>query len=541
MAEAMMLERDGLRCDLPQRLAPWGRPTASGKRASWAKAADGRLRPTRKVETAPGTKANAGLAPVREMLTTGVMIQPTVMFAFDGATHIAASGESFACGDVFSETNKDGMNDFLRLEPVKKDEGFKQIAERLIPGCSAPSHKHHYLIDYLAFVNRHSTNVELQTVTAEPERQPQPAQEASIGNLSKAKQKALFSKEMSDGRTKPKLPPYRIAALNTMKYAHDNFKPALNGDNPSKTAGKAGFVRVPIEVAHFTRDLTKAVWAYASEADIPARMALCIIHCAMRTLESCLKRVLTMMGERYISPATKNKVSDREVIDTHLNSRVWKDLSMRKLVSCDQKGQLNKVTLNGGEVRSAIYDLADDNSFLLAAIRTTYSKLATPIDPATIHLQQWEQTLRHWAKAMRAAYTMKATPEDRRTFREQASYYVISKATLVPEGLVWYDWQLFSLMPNLFDRYESLQLISQEGMEAYQKLNNGLQRNSNNFSNAGAIPEKVKLEGMDAVKVCTLAHTPLHPASPARLPLPPIPPHRTVVRLVSVCRGRLPT
>ena len=57
-------------------------------------------------------------------------------------------------------------------------------------------------------------------------------------------------------------------------------------------------------------------------------------------------------------------------------------MSLRKLVSCDQKGNLNKVTLNGGEVRSAIYDLPDDASFLLAAIRTTYSKLADPVDPA---------------------------------------------------------------------------------------------------------------------------------------------------------------
>ena len=120
MAEAMVLERDGLRCDLPQRLPPWGRPTATGKRASWAKNLDGRLRPTRNIETARGTQKNAGLAPVREMLTTGVIIQPTVMFAFDGATHIAASGETFACGDVFSNTNKTGMNDFLRLEPVKR-------------------------------------------------------------------------------------------------------------------------------------------------------------------------------------------------------------------------------------------------------------------------------------------------------------------------------------------------------------------------------------------------------------------------------------
>ena len=289
-----------------------------------------------------------------------------------------------------------------------------------------------------------------------------------------------------------------------MKYEHDDFKPTMNGDERTNAARNAGFVRVPIEVEHFTRDLTKAVWAYANEADIPARMALCIIHCAMRTLESCLKHVLTVMGERYLANRTSNKVCDRDIIDTHLNSRLWKDMSLRKLVSCDQKGNLNKVTLNGGEVRSAIYDLPDDASFLLAAIRTTYSKLADPVDPATIHLPEWEEVLRHWARAMRAAYTMRATREDRQTFRESTSYYVIAKATPVPAGLVWYDWQLFSLMPALFDRYESLMMISQEGMEAFQKLNNGLQRNSNNFSNAGRIQNKIKLSGIEAIKAYLL-------------------------------------
>ena len=46
----------------------------------------------------------------------------------------------------------------------------------------------------------------------------------------------------------------------------------------------------------------------------------------------------------------------------------------------------------------------------------------------------------------------------------------------------WYDWQLYSVMTKLFDKFESLMLISQEGMEACQKRNNMLMRLGNNFS-----------------------------------------------------------
>lgn len=64
----------------------------------------------------------------------------------------------------------------------------------------------------------------------------------------------------------------------------------------------------------------------------------------------------------------------------------------------------------------------------------------------------------------------------------------------------WYDWQLYSVMTKLFDKFESLMLISQEGMEACQKRNNMLMRLGNNFSNAGRIPWRTMQAGMEAVR-----------------------------------------
>jgi len=50
-----------------------------------------------------------------------VDLQPTVMFSFDGATTIAASGNSFAEGDLFTNTKKDDMSTFLNRHSANGD------------------------------------------------------------------------------------------------------------------------------------------------------------------------------------------------------------------------------------------------------------------------------------------------------------------------------------------------------------------------------------------------------------------------------------
>ena len=66
------------------------------------------------------------------------------MFSFDGATTIAGSGQSFAEADLFTHKAREKMDEFLRVVPIKRHEGWAEVAERLAPGCKAKSHKLHF-------------------------------------------------------------------------------------------------------------------------------------------------------------------------------------------------------------------------------------------------------------------------------------------------------------------------------------------------------------------------------------------------------------
>jgi len=58
---------------------------------------------------------------------------------------------------------------------------------------------------------------------------------------------------------------------------------------------------------------------------------------------------------------------------------------------------------------------------------------------------------------------------------------------------------MFATMPLLFFMIGSLRMIAQEGMEAVQKMNNGLQRHSNNGANVGAKPKWLRLAPLEKV------------------------------------------
>ena len=78
----------------------------------------------------------------------------------------------------------------------------------------------------------------------------------------------------------------------------------------------------------------------------------------------------------------------------------------------------------------------------------------------------WAVVLKHWALAMRAGYVLRATAADRQTFRENAQLYVTEKAKIRAGCCCWYDWQMYSVMTDIFDKFESLMAISQEGCVA---------------------------------------------------------------------------
>jgi len=77
------------------------------------------------------------------------------------------------------------------------------------------------------------------------------------------------------------------------------------------------------------------VWDSVKGKDIPVRLGLCIIHGAMRTMESCLRLLLESIGEKF----------------------------------------LNEVTLNGNEVRSLYKDCISEKPVLIDAVRETCTAL----------------------------------------------------------------------------------------------------------------------------------------------------------------------
>jgi hypothetical protein len=223
------------------------------------------------------------------------------------------------------------------------------------------------------------------------------------------------------------------------------------------------------------------------------------MHCAMRTFESCMKQMLLIMSTAYVA----NKGGDKATIDTHLNEVVSKQLGVRRLISTNEKGELNKFQANGQEVRTYMKDLQRDEeeggSELLKAVTETYAKLHKPASERDTKLGEWRVVLMHWALAMTAAYVMRAGEEERRTFRKHVKFYVMKKSCIRAGITVWYDWQLFAHMTRIFYTFGSLYAICQEGMEACQKRANMLLRLSSNFAAVGRIPLRVVRDGRDAV------------------------------------------
>ena len=171
---------------------------------------------------------------------------------------------------------------------------------------------------------------------------------------------------------------------------------------------------------------------------------------------------------------------------------------MRKLFSVNKERKLNPIGFNGEEVRILMEDLAKEDSQLIAAFKELYAKLG--IAPESHKLAKWALVMGHWARAFQAAYVMRATEEDRDTFRREVRFYVGLKAMLRSKACTWYDFQLYSVFTVLFDTFKSLMAISQEGMEACQAEQNRFLRWSNHFTNAGRIPFKVLCSGFEAVR-----------------------------------------
>ena len=150
-----MLERDGFETDTLMSMPPiWVEKGGTVKRMGLA--------------TLPGTGKNEGKDAPREHVVGKTSMKPQLVVALDGATTYALTGETF--GDMFSNTEKDDMDMLLRVLPLGKMRSLQDLAEELVPGCTADGSPDRWYYGMVLYANRHSLQSELQATTREPER-----------------------------------------------------------------------------------------------------------------------------------------------------------------------------------------------------------------------------------------------------------------------------------------------------------------------------------------------------------------------------------
>ena len=144
----------------------------------------------------------------------------------------------------------------------RKGKTLRGLAEQMAPGCSDPSHRHHDLIEYLAQINRHSRNSELQSCTREPARRMEAEKALGIGKHARRVAAVFANPANRDGRTLTELP-YEDEDIVRLGYDHASFVPGINGDDlgaVDTVFNTDVLVRVPVMPKHF-RDLPKAIWS----------------------------------------------------------------------------------------------------------------------------------------------------------------------------------------------------------------------------------------------------------------------------------------
>lgn len=455
MEEALHLEQDkeGMHADLPQSLPPWTVTTDEhGRRTQYVK---------REVYQMPDVKANARKMRSRNVIARNVQLFVCFMFCLDGATLGAVAGTPMQSKhpDPFSSEEDKDLGEFHEIWSIKRKEKLSDLAERFCPGCTDPQSKHHWMWRYILSINNHRFNNELQTITREPPRE----EELCVGvgqtrtNKIKRTERQLSDADNDDGRTDTRLP-YRDANLVSMGYDHESFVPAIDGDcaTTATMAKKNGAVRMPIHVVHGKRELPNAIFGQPRKSAglrqestgagaLIWKFGLCIVHCGMRTIESCLAHLLKQAMDRYAG----GKKADLEAVAI-FHEALRTKLRVNKLIRTDKEGKLLKPSVPGEEVQSIFTDLLSGDSELIKAVTALYEAMG--LQPEATKLTQWEVVLTHWAKAMQAAYKLRPTQEDRDIFREHSRFYVMRKANIRSKICTWYDWQCYSVLPDIFDR-----------------------------------------------------------------------------------------
>ena len=201
------------------------------------------------------------------------------------------------------------------------------------------------------------------------------------------------------------------------------------------------------------------------------------------------------------------------MVNEHVNPALLK-LKCHKLAMNPETGAHYKITFDGPASRNLVEDLyaglvsqqpdetsawglatpdgAGGSTFLRGLARAF--KALDAVDDYESLLKMLPM-LRSYAIAMRSAMKMRPLEEDYDLVDEHMRRFAMHKAMLWPGKLTWYDTQLLYAFPKLMRQWGSLRLLSQEGMEAWQKVLNDILRLGNGFANTGAIPKDVHAKG----------------------------------------------
>ena len=130
------------------------------------------------------------------------------------------------------------------------------------------------------------------------------------------------------------------------------------------------------------------------------------------------------------------------------------------------------------------------NSKFLQAVANCYTRLKRHDDYN--QSTKYFDMLKHYVIGMQSAMKLRPAPEDYGLVEYHLPAYALLKAKFWPGTLSWYDNHNIYHLATMMKRWGSLGLVSQEGMEGWQKILNQIFRLGNGFANAGAILKSVK-------------------------------------------------
>ena len=145
----------------------------------------------------------------------------------------------------------------------------------------------------------------------------------------------------------------------------------------------------------------------------------------------------------------------------------------------------------------ANFGLITSRSQFLKGVALTFKELNAESDYA--NLVRTLPVLKHWARAMRISMTSKPKIHEYAEAQRELALFFAEKMLHWPKSNTWYDNECLYNVGFLLEKWGSLRLVSQEGMEAWQKKLNEVLRMGNGFANAGAIPQDVRELGQAAI------------------------------------------